>query len=285
MSGFSDDIMLYSVSGKVATITFNRPKQLNAIVDRTGSLLQELVAKANDDPAVHVILLTASKDSKGFCGGYDLYEYAEKKGSNAGYQAEMPWDPVKDYQNMMKNTKSFMSLWRSLKPVICKVWGAAVGGGSDIALCCDLIVCGESARFGYPPARVWGVPTTSMWVYRLGAERAKRLMLTGDVIDGMTAHRIGLVTECAPESDLDRATDALVQKVAALPINQLIMHKLVVNQTYDNMGLGSTQTLATFLDGVARHTPEGVRFKQRAEAVGWKAAVAERDGPKRKSKL
>ncbi|MBI2157258.1 MAG: crotonase/enoyl-CoA hydratase family protein, partial [Candidatus Rokubacteria bacterium] len=176
-----------------------------------------------------------------------------------------------------ENTQCFMSLWRSLKPVVCKVHGYAVAGGSDIALCADVVVMAEDARIGYPPARVWGCPTTAMWVYRVGAERAKHLLLTGDLIDGREAARIGLVAEAAPAAELDARVERLAARMASVPANQLMLQKLMVNQAYENMGLAATQLVATLFDGITRHTPEGLAFKARAEAVGWKQAVRERD--------
>ena len=188
----------------------------------------------------------------------------------------MPWDPIKDFAFMKRNTDCFMSLWRSLVPVICKVHGYAIGGGSDIALCADLLVVADNAQLGYPPARVWGCPPTAMWVYRLGAERAKRLLFSGDLIDGRQAEAWGL-GQAVPAADLDDEVERIAQRIATVPRNQLIMQKMMVNQALENMGLSSTQTLANFFDGITRHSPEGVNFKQRAEAMGWKQAVRERD--------
>lgn len=266
--------ILYETSGRTARITLNRPDSLNAIDDAMPGAIRDAVERANADDAVHVIVLAGA--GRAFCAGYDLAAYAERPGANA-YSQEMPWDPLVDYQRMRANTDCFMSLWRSLKPVICKVQGYALAGGSDLALCSDLIVMAEDARIGYPPARVWGCPTTAMWVYRVGAERAKRLLLTGDTIDGREAMRIGLVSEAVPPDQLDATVDALAARIASVPKNQLAMQKLVVNQAYENMGLHTTQTLATLFDGIARHTPEGVAFKERAERLGWKQAVRDRD--------
>jgi enoyl-CoA hydratase len=170
-----------------------------------------------------------------------------------------------------------MSLFRSHKPTIAKVRGHAVAGGSDIALACDLVVMSDDALIGYPPARVWGCPTTAMWVYRVGPERAKRMLLTGDLVDGKEAARIGLVLESVPEAKLDERTAALAARMAGVPRNQLMMQKLMINQALDNMGLASTQMVATIFDGITRHSPEGVWFKERAEAVGFQQAVRERD--------
>jgi enoyl-CoA hydratase len=264
----------YAVEDRVATITLNRPGRLNAIDAYLPDELADCVAKANADSAVHVIVVTGA--GRSFCAGYDLQEFAEKPGANAGVQ-EMPWDPMVDFRFMYGNTQKFMSLWRSYKPTIAKVRGHAVAGGSDIALCCDLVVMATDAMIGYPPARVWGIPTTAMWVYRLGAERAKRMLLTGDLISGDEAKAMGLVTEAVPEPDLDAEVARLAARMSGVPRNQLMMAKLMVNQAFDNMGMASTQMFATLFDGIARHTPEGMWFKQRAEEVGFKQAVQERD--------
>ena len=264
----------YGVAGRVATITLNRPDRLNAIDEHMPAEIAEAVALANRDRDVHVIVLTGA--GRAFCAGYDLQEFAQKPGANYGSQ-EMPWDPMVDFAMMNANTQHFMSLWRSYKPTIAKVRGHAVAGGSDIALACDLVVMADDAKIGYPPARVWGVPTTAMWVYRLGAERAKRMLLTGDLITGREALAMGLVGGCVPEDQLDAEVERLAERMASIPRNQLMMNKLMINAAYDNMGLATTQMFATLFDGVARHTPEGVWFKQRAEQVGFKQAVQERD--------
>jgi len=206
-----------------------------------------------------------------------LKEFAESPRGVAGSQ-EMPWDPFLDYQLMAENTECFMSLWRSHKPVICKVHGYAVAGGSDIALSTDIVVMAEDAKIGYPPARVWGCPTTMMWVYRVGAERAKRMLLTGDLIDGREAERMGLVSKAVPAAELDAEVERLAARMAGVPKNQLWMQKLAINTAYENMGMATTQVLATLFDGMARHSPEGVAFKARAEVVGFQQAVKERDG-------
>lgn len=266
--------VLYEKDGRIGRITLNRPEVYNAIDDELPGELSDCVARANADEGVHVIVLSGAGDA--FCAGYDLKFYAEASGTNAGVQ-EMPWDPMKDYAFMSRNTEHFMSLWRSHRPVIAKVHGYAVAGGSDIALCADLVVMTETAQIGYMPARVWGCPTTMMWIYRVGAERAKRMLFTGDKIDGREAERIGLIHKAVPEDQLDAEVEALAERIAGVPVNQLMMQKLVVNQALDAMGLQNTQMLATLFDGITRHSPEGMNFKHRAEAVGWKQAVRERD--------
>jgi enoyl-CoA hydratase len=266
--------VLYEAKDRVAVITLNRPERFNAISATMPDDIATAFDHANNDDSVHVVVLTGA--GRGFCGGYDLKEWAEKPGTNPGIQ-DMPWDPMIDYSFMSRCTQNFMSIWRCHKPVIARVHGDAVAGGSDIALCCDIIIMNEKARIGYPPSRVWGCPTTAMWVYRLGAEKAKQMLFTGDLISGTKAQEIGLIFQSVPLEDLDETVNRLTNRIKGVPKNQLMMMKMMVNQAYENMGLASTQTMATLFDGMARHSPEGVWFKQRAEDVGFKQAVAERD--------
>jgi enoyl-CoA hydratase len=263
--------LMYETRDRKAYITLNRPERLNAIDRYMPGEIARAVGLANDDGAVHVIVLQGA--GRSFCAGYDLKEFAE---AGVGTQRAV-WDPIKDYTWMKRNTDSFFSLFRSLKPTICKVQGHAVAGGSDIALSCDLVVMADDARIGYMPARVWGCPTTAMWVYRIGAERAKRMLLTGDTIDGRTAAEWGLVIESVPPSELDARVGELADRMAGVPINQLVMQKLMINQAYDNMGLHGTQVLATLFDGITRHSPEGRWFQQLAATEGFHAAVEWRD--------
>jgi enoyl-CoA hydratase len=278
----------YEVAGRIATITLNRPQRMNAIDGRMPGEIADAVRCANADNDIHVIVVTGAGD--GFCAGYDLIEFAERPGvrpgsqlgsgaggADATNQPSLPWDPMADFYGMSQNTQDFMSLWRSYKPTIAKVNGPAVAGGSDIALCCDIIIMADEARIGYPPARVWGCPTTAMWLYRLGAEKAKRMLLTGDLIYGPEAARLGLCLESVPRAELDQRVHDIASRMAGVPRNQLMMQKLMINQAFENMGLAGTQMIATLFDGITRHTPEGVWFKRRAEEVGFKQAVKERD--------
>jgi enoyl-CoA hydratase len=267
----------YQKQGRIARITLNRPRRLNAISVAMPREIRLAVEAANADDGVHVIVLQGA--GRAFCAGYDLKDFAEKKGKSS-YTQDMPWDPMIDYRGMKANTDDFFSLWRSYKPTICKVHGYAVAGGSDIALCADIVIMAEDARIGYMPARVWGCPTTAMWVFRLGAEKAKRMLLTGDTIDGRTAKEWGLVHDAVPADKLDAAVDALAKRMAGVPKNQLMMQKLMINQAYENMGLATTQMFATLFDGITRHSPEGLWFKDYAEKQGFHKAVQWRDSGK-----
>jgi enoyl-CoA hydratase len=263
---------------RVARLLLNRPQRLNAITDATPREIRAAVEWANADDEVHVIVVEGA--GKGFCGGYDLEMFAAGKIDHPCQQERHPWDPMDDYAFMKRNTDDFMSLWRSAKPTIAKVHGYAAAGGSDIALCCDLLVMAEDARIGYMPTRVWGCPTTAMWTYRLGPMRAKQLMFTGDTIDGTTAAQWGLANEAVPAARLDEATMSLATRISGVPRSHLAMHKMVVNQVMLAMGLEQSQQMATLFDGITRHNPEGLWFRRYAQAEGFKAAVAWRDSGK-----
>jgi enoyl-CoA hydratase len=299
--------LTYEADGRIARITLDRPERGNGITLEMPRELAACVERANLDPAVHVIALAGN--GSGFCGGYDLVESAEGMGVDqeqqpsassasppgaAGSAKGTPidpmvmaknhdptgqWDPVTDFQMMWRNLRGFMSLFHSEKPTVCKVHGYCVAGGTDMALCSDLLVIEDKAKIGYPPARVWGVPTTALWAHRIGPARAKRLLLTGDSLTGVEAAAWGLATEAAPTAELDTRFQALLERIARVPVNQLVMHKLLVNQALYAQGLHATQVLGTFFDGIARHTPEGFAWQQRAAEVGFKEAVRERDEP------
>ncbi|WP_017624199.1 crotonase/enoyl-CoA hydratase family protein [Nocardiopsis chromatogenes] len=268
---FSGDTVGYEVRDHRAYITLDRPDRLNAITAGMAREIGGAVTAANEDGSVRVIVVQGA--GRAFCAGYDLKLYAEAGEQHQG----AVWDPVEDFRSMKANTDHFFSLWRSAKPTIAKVHGYAVAGGSDIALSCDLVVMADDARIGYMPARVWGCPTTAMWVYRMGAERAKRMLLTGDTIDGVQARDWGLVLDSVPEEELDASVEELADRMAGVPVNQLVMQKMMVNQAYDNMGLQSTQNLAVLFDGITRHSPEGRWFVDFAREHGFGAAVQWRD--------
>jgi enoyl-CoA hydratase len=265
----------YEVTGSVARITLDRPARGNGITRELLDELEQCVERADLDPDVHVLLLAGH--GMGFCGGYDLVTYAEHQIPN--HDPAEPWDPMLDHAFMSRNVRSFMTLFHCSKPVVCKVHGFCVAGGTDMALCSDLLMVAADAKIGYPPARVWGSPTTSMWAYRLGAQRAKRLLFTGDSLSGTEALEWGLALEAPPPAELDERTEELVRRIALVPVNQLRMMKLLVNQSLYAQGLHQTQLLGTLFDGIARHTREGYDFQSLAMRDGFRAAVRARDDP------
>ena len=269
------ETLTYEVTGPIARITLNRPARGNGITLAMPREIAACVERANLDPAVHVIALAGN--GTGFCGGYDLVESAEADMPN--HDPSVPWDPVVDFQMMSRNVRGFMSLFHSDKPVVCKVHGFCVAGGTDMALCSDLLVIAADAKIGYPPARVWGSPTTAMWAHRLGPQRAKRLLFTGDSLSGAEAVEWGLAIEAPAPGQLDERFEALIERIARLPVNQLVMMKLLVNQTLYAQGLQATQLIGTVFDGITRHTPEGYAFQARAGEAGFRQAVRERDEP------
>ncbi len=290
-------VVRYEVTDRIARITLDRPERGNGITPRLVKELAGCVERADLDPAVHVMVLAG--EGPGFCGGYDLVESAEgmeggrpsdpaRAGGGspldpaviaANHDPGGTWDPLVDYAMMSRNVRGFMSLLQCGKPVVCRVHGFCVAGGTDMALCSDLLVIAEDAKIGYPPARVWGSPTTALWAQRVGAQRAKRLLFTGDSLSGTEAVEWGLAIEAPPAESLVERTEILLSRIARMPVNQLMMMKLLVNQTLYAQGLHGAQVLGTVFDGIARHTEEGYAFQRRAAESGFRAAVRERDEP------
>jgi len=266
------------LSGGVFTITLTRAKQYNTITPQLRDELAAAIDEGDAERGAHVILLRA--EGPAFCAGYELEQStANQARESAKAEQERVWDSVADLRMMSRYVATYMKLWYSAKPTLAAVQGWCIGGGTDMVLCADLIVAGESARFGYPPSRVWGTPTTAMWVYRMGLERAKRYMLTGDEIPAKKAAEIGLILEAVPDAELDAHARALAERMARVPTTQLVMLKLLANQTAEHMGFSASRTLGTLFDGIARHTQEGLDFVARARDVGFRQAVRERDDP------
>jgi enoyl-CoA hydratase len=286
--------LTYQVTGRVARITFDRPQRGNAITADTPIDLAAAVERADLDPRVHVILLSGR--GKGFCGGYDLSIFAE--GTASDDETESPegtvvdpivqarnhdpaavWDPMIDYAMMSRFNRGFASLMHANKPTVAKLHGFAIAGGTDIALFADQIICADDTKIGYPPTRVWGVPAAGMWAHRLGDQRAKRLLLTGDCISGRQAAEWGLAVESVPADDLDARTEEFVARIARMPVNQLMMVKLALNSALHSQGVANSGMISTVFDGISRHTREGYAFQNCAADNGFREAVRERDEP------
>ncbi|MFQ5665596.1 MAG: crotonase/enoyl-CoA hydratase family protein [Candidatus Binatia bacterium] len=266
----------------VRSLILCRARAYNTITPQLRDELAQAIDDADADPDTRVILLRA--EGPAFCAGYGLdwattAQATQGSASGGTEGTKRVWDSVADLRMMKRFVDTYMKLWYAQKPTVAAVQGWCIGGGTDLVLCADLIVAGEGATFGYPPSRVWGTPTTAMWVYRMGLERAKRYMLTGDEIPAREAARIGLILEAVPDERLHEHAMHLAARIAQLPLNQLIMLKLLANQTAENMGLASSRLLGTLFDGIARHTQEGLDFVQRAQRVGFRQAVRERDDP------
>jgi enoyl-CoA hydratase len=277
MSDF--ETLIYRAGGAIATITLNRPESLNTIVPPMPDEVQAAVARAVADDQVKVIVLRGA--GRSFCAGYDFaggFHHWDSEITTDG-----AWDPGKDFvmatAPSVSPTQKFMSVWRSPKPVIAQVHGWCVGGGSDFALCADLVIASEDARIGTPYSRMWGSYLSGMWLYRLGLTKAKEYALTGKPLSGAEAAEIGLINRAVPFADLEATVREQAEQLAQIPLSQLAAMKLIVNQAYENMGLAATQTLGPILDGLMRNTPDARRFIELAENEGVGAVVTERDGP------
>ena len=273
------ETLLYAVDGAVATITLNRPDALNTIVPPMPDEIEAAVNAAVRDAAVKVIVLRGA--GRSFCGGFDFGAGFHHWDEHITTDGE--WDPGKDFMfataPALAPTQKFMSLWRSPKPVIAQVHGWCVGGGSDYALCADLVIASDDARIGTPYSRMWGAYLSGMWLYRLGLTRAKEFALTGKPLSGREAADCGLINRAVPFAELEAEVHKTARQLASIPLSQLSAMKLIVNQAYENMGLAATQTLGPILDGLMRNTPDARQFIELARAQGVKAAVERRDGP------
>ncbi|MEA2517049.1 MAG: enoyl-CoA hydratase [Actinomycetota bacterium] len=259
----------------VFSIVLTRAEEYNTITPDLRDELSAAIDEGDSNDEAHVMLLRA--EGPAFCAGYGLDWSTEMQAQESG--GSRVWDSAADLRGISTFVDVYMKLFKAWKPTIAAVQGWCIAGGTDMVLCADMIVAGESASFGYPPSRVWGTPTTAMWVYRLGLERAKRYLLTGDEIKAPEAARIGLILEAVPDDALQDHAMALAKRMALLPTNQLVMLKLLCNQTVENMGLASSRTLGSLFDGIARHTQEGLDFVSRSGEIGIREVVRERDEP------
>ena len=271
------ETLLYEREGAIATITLNRPEHLNTIVPPMHDELEAAVHAAVGDRDAKVIVLRGA--GRAFCAGFDFsggFHHWDE-----GLTTDGEWDPGKDFIGAtapsLGPVPKFMSIWRSPKPVICQVHGWCVGGGSDMALCADLVIASDDARIGTPYSRMWGAYLSGMWLYRLGLTKAKEYALTGRPLSGREAAEIELINASVPFERLEDEVRSEAERLAEIPLSQLAAMKLVVNQAYENMGLASTQTLGPILDGLMRNTPDAKRFIELAGSEGVPAAVAERD--------
>jgi enoyl-CoA hydratase/carnithine racemase len=278
-AGAKYETVLYDVKDGVATVTLNRPDRLNTIVPPMPDEIEDAIGCAVVDREARVIVLRGA--GRAFSAGFDFgggFHHWEDQINTDG-----KWDPGKDFIGAaaafgLGAVPKFMSIWRSPKPVISQVHGWCVGGGSDLALCADLVVASSDARIGTPYSRIWGCSLTGMWIYRLGLAKAKEFALTGKALSGVEAAQAGLINRAVPFKRLEGEVRRAAMELASIPLSQLAAMKLIVNQAYDSMGLASTQTLGPVLDGLMRNTPDALRFIEKANREGVPAAVAARDG-------
>lgn len=280
-----EPVVVYEERDGLGIILLNRPEKMNTLNEAVIARIAEAVDRATASADVRAIILRGA--GRTLCAGYDLNPGPRPAGWSGQrvYGAPSPppragaWDPVRDYMFMGNNMRRFMKLWECPKPVLAQLHGYALGGGTDLVLCADLIFMAEDAHIGYPPSRVYGTPTTMLWVYRLGLEHAKQFLLSGDAIDAATAYRIGLVSKVVPAERLTEETEAYAKRYAHIPANQLALNKLLINQAFENMGLRTTQMFGTFFDGVTRHTEEALRWRESFQEIGFRETIRRRDGP------
>jgi len=284
-----EPVVLYEERDDIAVITLNRPEKKNTLTDGVIQGIADGIDAATKSPDVCAIVLRGAGGT--LTAGYDLTpgtDFADgdhDAGWSTPYGAHGPvpregaWDPVRDYQFMGNNVRRFMKIWECPKPVLGEITGWAIGGATDLVLCADLLFMADDAHIGYAPSRIFGTPTTMMWVYRLGLEHAKQFLLTGRAIDADTAHRIGLVSYVYPADEISEAIEAEAKRFVNIPANQLALNKLLINQAFENMGLRTSQMLGTFFDGVTRHTEEAYRWTEAFEEQGFRNVIRDRDDP------
>ena len=276
-------VVLYEERDSLAIVTINRPEKLNTLNEDVIQGISDAIARATASVDVSAVILRGS--GRAFTAGYDLNPGGNRPARARRYGAKEiehragAWDPVRDYAFMGHNMKRFMTLWECPKPVIAQLHGYALGGGTDLILCADQIFMAEDAIIGYPPSRVYGTPTTMMWVYRLGLEHAKQFLLSGDQIDAPTALRIGLVSKVFPLERLSEETERYAKRFQHIPSNQLALNKMLINQAYENMGLRTTQMFGTLFDGITRHTEEALRWQESFGQIGFRETISKRDAP------
>ncbi len=282
----SEPVVLYEEREAVAFVTINRPQKKNTLTEAVIAGIADGIDRANAAREVRAIVLRGAGGV--FCAVYDLtggYDWRDESGWQTTFDAPHPeprpgaWDPVRDLAFMGHNVRRFMKIWESPKPVVAQIEGWCVGGATDLALCCDQLFMADTAIIGYPPSRIFGTPTTMLWVYRLGLERAKQYLLTGCEIDAATALRIGLVSEVHPAAELPARVEEHARRFRHIPANQLALNKLLINQAYENMGLRTSQLLGTFFDGVTRHTEDAYRWVESFAERGFRPVIRERDRP------
>jgi enoyl-CoA hydratase len=275
--------VLYEETDGIAIVTINRPEKKNTLNDAVIQGVADGVDAAWKSPAVAAIVLRGAGDT--FTAGYDLTASGEDRSWTVPYGApeidarEGAWDPVRDYQFMGHNVRRFMKIWECPKPVLGEIKGWAIGGATDLVLCCDLLYMADDAHIGYAPSRIYGTPTTMLWIYRIGLEHAKQFLLTGRAIDAQTALRIGLVSEVLPVAELAEHVENEARRFTHIPANQLALNKLLINQAFENMGLRTTQLLGTLFDGITRHTEEAYRWAESFREKGFREVIRERDRP------
>ena len=275
----AEDVLYEEVDG-IAIVAINRPEKKNTLTESVVRGIADGIDAAARSKEVAAVVLRGVGDT--FTAGYDLThdgEWDVPYGAPDIETREGAWDPVEDIAFMGSNVRRFMRIWECPKPVLGEIRGWAVGGATDLVLCCDQLYMASDAYIGYAPSRIYGTPTTMLWLYRIGLEHAKQFLLTGRAIDAGTAHRIGLVAHVVAPGELAARIEADARRFRHIPANQLALNKLLINQAFENMGLRTTQLIGTVFDGITRHTEQGYRFAESIAEKGFREVIRERDAP------
>ena len=272
----------FEMAGAVACITLNRPEQRNALSNELLVELRDALLEADDREDVNAVLLSGA--GKDFCAGYDLVAsdgvVADEAGNAISYRKSSA-----NFDNDCWSMERFQGLPNIIhemhKPVIAKIHGNCLAGGTDIAFRCDMMVAAEDAKIGFPATRANGSPPAHMWTYHLGPQWAKRMLMTGDILLGRDAAKLGLVLDAVPAAELDDFAMALAQRVALVDPELNAAHKRIVNLAMEQMGMVTMQRLAVEMDARAHlgTGPRRSKFRADMKESGFKQALANRDGP------
>jgi enoyl-CoA hydratase len=258
--------ILYAVDDRVATITLNRPKQLNALNEALVEEFVQAVVAADKDPDVRVLVVTGA-GGVAFSAGYDMKESAAKKDhSLAAYRARTDWD-----------LRFVMSVWDCSKPVIAMIDGHCLAGAFELAMFCDSRYCSDNSSFACLEARFASAVTTIMpWLI---GQRSRTLIYTGDKIDGAEAFRLGLVDKVFSKASLHDEVMKIAKRMSRVAVDFLKLNKRSINLTFEAMGFKNSLQYGAELAAVmlAQGSPEGDRFNEIRQAEGLAAALQWRD--------
>lgn len=269
----------YEVADGRARITLNRPEKRNALSLQLQAELAEALWEADNDKAVHCVIIKGAGPS--FCSGYDLSRYGSEvpvsriASSDKQYRTHRSLDD--DAWQQERAQRYRMTLFDMHKPSIAQVHGHCLAGGTDIALMCDMVIAADDAVFGFPPARDLGSLPNQMWIYHVGPQWAKRLLLTGDTISGKEAQQIGLVLKSVPSEQLEGEVEQLASRLALIDADLLSVNKRSVNLALELMGARTLQRLAAENDARGHNTEAAKAYRQSVKEHGLKETFRQRD--------
>ncbi|MBC81234.1 MAG: enoyl-CoA hydratase [Gammaproteobacteria bacterium] len=277
MSDFEN--IRYEVEKGRARITLNRPEKLNALSKDLLIELNEALWEADDNTAVHCVILKG--EGRAFSAGYDLGGTPQTQGFSRVRSEENTYRSSRsvddDAWQMERAQQNRMAIFDMHKPVIAQLHGYCLAGGTDVALLCDMIICADNTRIGFPPARDLGALPNNMWLYNVGPQWAKRMMLTGDSITGAEAQQIGLVMKAVPPEHLENEVEQLADRLALIDPDLLSANKRIINQGLELMGARTLQRMAVENDVRGHNTAAALGWAERVAEIGLKGALQQRD--------